>query len=204
MMTETAHVLSADEYLESERASATKHELVHGVMVAMAGGTAKHNAIAGNVIGALKQRLRGRRCMVFPSDQRVHVEATGLFTYPDVTVVCDAPRFHPSGRDTLVNPRLLVEVLSSSTEAYDRGAKFAHYQSIASLEEYVLVTQTAKRVEHYRRLETGQWLLSVSEGEGAVIVLPGLGCEIPLAELYEDTELLDEALAADRFADTAV
>lgn len=121
------------------------------------------------------------------------MEATGLFTYPDVTVVCNAPRFHSKGRDTLVNPRVLVEVLSSSTEAYDRGAKLAHYQSISSLEEYVLVSQTNERVEHYRRLETGQWLLTVSEGGEAVLVLPGLGCEIPLAEIYEGTELLDEA-----------
>lgn len=193
-MTEAARALNADEYLERERRSETKHELVHGVAVAMAGGTPKHNAIAGNVIIALGQRLRGR-CLVFPSDQRVHVEATGLFTYPDVTVVCGAPRFHPNGRDTLINPRVLVEVLSSSTEAYDRGAKFAHYQSIASLEEYVLVTQTSKRVEHYQRLETGQWLLSVSEGDDAVLVLNGLGCEVPLAEIYAGTEVLDEGVS---------
>lgn len=191
-MTQAAHVLDADAYLERERQSETKHELVHGVAVAMAGGTAKHNAIAGNLIIALGVRLRGK-CLVFPSDQRVHVEATGLFTYPDITVVCGTPRFHPNGRDTLLNPRALVEVLSSSTEAYDRGAKFAHYQSIASLEEYVLVTQTSKRVEHYRRLETGQWLLSVSEGDDGVLVLSGLGCEIPVAEIYAGTELLDEA-----------
>jgi Uma2 family endonuclease len=192
VMTEAAHALIADEYLERERQRDAKHELVHGVEIAMAGATPKHNAIAMNLGAALKQRLRGRRCLVFPSDQRVHVEATGLFTYPDLTVVCDTPRFHPNGRDTLVNPRLVVEVLSSSTEAYDRGAKFAHYQSIASLEEYVLVSQTDERVEHYRRLETGQWLLTVSEGADAVLVLPGLGCEIPLAEIYEGTELLDE------------
>jgi Uma2 family endonuclease len=190
-MTEPAHVLDANEYLERERRSETKHELVHGVAVAMAGGTAKHNAIAGNLIIALGVRLRGK-CLVFPSDQRVHVEATGLFTYPDVTVVCGAPKFHPNGRDTLLNPRVLVEVLSSSTEAYDRGAKFAHYQSIASLEEYVLVTQASKRVEHYRRLETGQWLLSVSEGDDGVLVLSGLGCEIPVAEIYTGTEVLDD------------
>jgi Uma2 family endonuclease len=196
-MTEPAQVVTADEYLERERRSETKHELVHGVAVAMAGGTPKHNAIAANVIGALKQRLRGRRCVVFPSDQRVHVAATGLFTYPDVTVVCDTPRFHPNGRDTLINPRLVAEVLSSSTEAYDRGAKFAHYPSIASLEEYVLVSQTSERVEHYRRLETGQWLLTVNEGGDTVLVLPGLGCEIGLAEIYEGLELLDE-VAGDR------
>lgn len=191
-MVEAAHVLSADEYLERERRGETKHELVHGIAIAMAGGTPKHNAIAANVIIALGQRLRGRRCLVFPGDQRVHVEATGLFTYPDVTVVCESPRFHTNGRDTLVNPRVVIEVLSSSTEAYDRGAKFAHYQSISSLEEYVLVSQTQKRVEHFRRLETGQWLLTVSEEDAAVLVLPALGCEIPLAELYENTERLDE------------
>lgn len=197
VMTEAAHVLTDDEYLEHERQRDAKHELVHGVEVAMAGGTPKHNAIAMNLGAALKQRLRGRRCLVFPSDQRVHVEATGLFTYPDLTVVCDTPKFHPNGRDTLVNPRLVVEVLSSSTEAYDRGAKFAHYRSIASLEEYVLVSQTNERVEHYRRLETGQWLLTVSEGGDAMLSLPALGCEIGLAEIYEDIELLDE-VAGDR------
>ena len=105
-MTEAAHVLDANAYLERERQSETKHEFVHGVVVAMAGGTAKHNAIAGNLIIALGVRLRGK-CLVFPSDQRVHVEATGLFTYPDITVVCGTPRFHPNGRDTLQTLREL-------------------------------------------------------------------------------------------------
>jgi Uma2 family endonuclease len=193
-MTE-ANMLTADEYLERERERETKHELVDGVEVARAGGSPKHDAIAGNVIIALGMRLRGR-CLVFPSDQRVHVEATGLFTYPDVTVVCGAPKLHPNGRDTLLNPRVLVEVLSTSTEAYDRGAKFAHYQSIGSLEEYVLVSQAEKRVEHFRRLETGQWLLTVAEGQEATLVLPALGCEVGLAEIYEGIELLDEALGS--------
>jgi Uma2 family endonuclease len=188
-------LFTEDEYLERERRSETKNELNHGAIVAMAGATPKHNAIAMNVGSALKARLKGRRCLVFSSDQRVHVEATGLFTYPDVTVVCDKPQFHPKDKDTLLNPKVLVEVLSSSTEAYDRGAKFAHYQSIRSLEEYVLVTQVGKRVDHFRRLETGQWLLTVSEGDDAVLVLPGLGCEIPLSEIYENTDLLDEGAA---------
>jgi Uma2 family endonuclease len=192
-MTEAAQRLTEDEYLERERRGDAKHELVHGVVVAMAGASPRHNAIAGNLIGALKLRLRGRGCLVLPSDQRVHVEATGLFTYPDVTVVCERPRFHPKDADTLINPKVLVEILSASTEAYDRGAKFAHYQSIGSLEEYVLVTQVGERVEHFRRLESGQWLLTVAEGDAAVLRLPGLGIEIPLAELYEGTELLDDA-----------
>ncbi len=196
MTTAAAQLVTEDEYLEQERQSETKHELVHGVIVAMAGATPRHNVIAMNLGIALGVRLRGRRCLVFPSDQRVHVAATGLFTYPDLTVVCDAPRFHPSDKDTLLNPRVVVEVLSSSTEGYDRGAKFAHYQSIASLEDYVLVTQTEKRVEHFHRLETGQWLLTVSEGDDAVLALAALGCEIPLSEIYENVELLADTTAA--------
>ncbi|MCC6552512.1 MAG: Uma2 family endonuclease [Polyangiaceae bacterium] len=188
-------LFTEDEYLDRERRSETKSELLHGVIVAMAGASPKHNAIVMNLGAALKLRLKGRRCLVFPSDQRVHVEATGLFTYPDVTVVCDKPRLHPKDRDTLLNPKVVVEVLSSSTEAYDLGAKFAHYQSIRSFEEYVLVTQSGKRVEHFRRIETGQWLLTVSEGDDSVLVLPALGCEIPLSEIYENADILDEAAA---------
>lgn len=180
-----------DQYLELERLSETKNELIHGEIIAMAGASPKHNAITANMIFALKARLKGRRCLVLGSDQRVHVEATGLYTYPDVTVVCDKPRFHTKDKDTLINPKVLVEVLSDSTEAYDRGAKFAHYRSIPSFEEYVLVAQAAQRVDHFRRIEPTQWLLTPCEGERAVLVLKGLGCEIPLSEIYEDTDLLE-------------
>lgn len=179
-----------DEYFERERRSEAKHELVNGLFVAMAGASPKHNAVAVNVATALKTRLRGQRCMVFNSDQRVHVEATGLYTYPDVTVACDGLRFHPKYPDTLVNPKILVEVLSSSTEAYDRGAKFAHYRAIPSFVEYVLVSQEEEeKVEHYRRLDTGQWILTEYKGD-ASLELPALGLSIPLAEIYEGLELL--------------
>jgi Uma2 family endonuclease len=126
-------------------------------------------------------------CAVFTSDQRLHVEATGIFTYPDVSVAC-GPRFHPKHRDNLVNPTLIVEVLSKSTEAYDRGAKFAHYQTLPSLTDYVLVSQRERRIEHFRRLDTGQWLLTVHQGDDAVLKLPALGCEIPLADIYSGTD----------------
>ena len=185
--------VTEDEYLESERASLDKHELIHGEIVAMAGGSPKHNAIALNVGTAFKNRLRGRKCLVFSSDQRINVEATGLYTYADASTTCDRPRFHPKYQDNLLNPKVIVEVLSDSTEAYDRGAKFAHYQRIASLAEYLLVSQDERRVDHFRRLENGQWILTVYEGDAAVIAFPALGCEVPLAELYEDTELLDDA-----------
>jgi Uma2 family endonuclease len=183
--------MTAEEYLEREERSLEKHELIHGEMVAMSGGSPKHNAISVNVSHALMNRLAARRCAVLSSDQRIHVEGTGLFTYADVPVTCDRPRFHPKHRDNFINPRVIVEVLSPSTEGYDRGAKFAHYQRISSLAEYVLVSQDEPRVDHYRRLETGQWILTVSEGASAVVVLPALGCEVPLAEIYENLDLYD-------------
>ena len=181
------------EYLERERRSETKHELVNGVVVAMAGASPKHNAIVGNVIGVLRDLLRDRPCIVLASDQRVHVQSTGLYTYPDTTVVCARPHFHPEDKDSLVNPTLIVEVLSPSTEGYDRGAKFAHYRSIPSFSEYVLVSQGERRVEHYRRLETGQWMMTEYVGDDARVVLPVLECELPVSELYAKTELLDDA-----------
>lgn len=181
-----------EEYLRAERRSETKHEWRNGKIMAMAGGSPKHNVIAGNVLAALKAALRGRRCLVLPSDQRVHVVATGLYTYPDVTVTCDRPQFHTVDRDSLTNPRVIVEVLSKATEAYDRGRKFRHYQSIPSFVEYVLVSQTERRVEHFHRLETRQWLLTTVEGDG-VVALPALDCELRLADIYEDLDLLEEA-----------
>jgi Uma2 family endonuclease len=188
--------VSADEYLERERRSETKHELIHGEMVAMAGASPQHDVIAGNVVRALGNLLQGRRCLVFPSDQRVHVEATGLFTYPDVTVACDELRFHPNRSDTLLTPRLLVEVLSDSTEAYDRGAKFAHYRTIPSLLEYVLVSQHERRIEHYRRLDGGQWVLTAYDDAAASVELPALGCALPVAEVYDKLDLLGPAPSA--------
>ena len=122
------------------------------------------------------------------SDQRVHVESTGLYTYPDVTVVCDGMRFHPKHPDTLVNPKLIVEVLSDSTEAYDRGAKFAHYRSIPSLSEYVLVSQNERRIEHYRRVDGGHWLLTEVKGLDGSLALPALGCVLRISDVYEDVE----------------
>jgi Uma2 family endonuclease len=191
-MTEAAGptLFTAEEYIEHERRSETKHELVHGEIVAMAGASPRHNAIAANIVRSLGNRLAGRRCLVFTSDQRVHAEATGLFTYADVTVACDGLRFHPKYPDTWLNPRVIVEVLSSSTEAYDRGAKFAHYRTIPSLEEYVLVSQHEEKIEHFRRLDTGQWVLTAYEGLAASADLPTLGCALPLAEAYDKLDLL--------------
>jgi Uma2 family endonuclease len=141
-----------------------------------------------NLGGRLREVLAAKPSVVLSSDQRVHVPATGLFAYPDLTVVCAPLELYPDDDHTLVNPKVIVEVLSDSTEAHDRGAKFAHYQSIVSLEEYVLVSTREKRVEHYRRQGSGQWLLTVHVGDGARVAFPGLGGDVSLSSVYEKIE----------------
>src|SRR5262249_21649662 len=140
-----------------EHRSETKNELVNGEIYAMSGAKPRHNAIAGNVFFALEGRLRASEspCRVFNSDQRIRSEATSMNTYADAVVAC-GPRFDAKYGEALVNPTVIVEVLSKSTEGYDHGAKFAHYRTIPSFVEYVLVSQRTRQVEHFRRIEPGQ------------------------------------------------
>lgn len=171
------------EYLDLERASEIKHEYFDGEIFAMARGSAPHSLITTNWIGELRNSLKVRRCQVFSSDLQV-VCPTGLRTYPDVSVVCDQPELEDKHQDTLLNPLLIVEVLSKSTEAYDRGRKFDHYRTIPSLQEYVLVAQDRIHVDHYARQETGQWLLTTFTDSDESVKLPALDCAIPLVEIY--------------------
>jgi Uma2 family endonuclease len=173
--------VTEDEYLAAERVSTTKHELVHGHVVAMAGASPRHNAICANLLAVLGARLRSGPCRALTSDQRVHVPSTGLYTYPDVTVVCGQPVTHAKDRHTLLNPTVLVEVLSPDTEAYDRGAKFHHFQSIESFREYVLVGSSERRIEHYRRIEDRRWELTSHVANDAIVELPALGIAMPSA-----------------------
>lgn len=177
--------LTPEEYLALERKADIKSEYVDGEMFAMSGASRWHNLITGNLTGELRTQLKGRPCESYPNDQRVHIPATGLYTYPDVVVVCGEPRFEDEQLDTLLNPRVLIEVLSPTTESYDRGKKFEHYQSIDSLAEYLLVDQTRARVEHYVRQDGNQWLLTVLEGLDATVTLPSIQCELALAEVYD-------------------
>jgi len=171
------------EYLAWERSSPERHELVDGEVVAMAGASYEHNKIVGNLVGELGSALRHRPGDVMPSDLRVHVPATGLYTYPDVTVLCGDPVFEDGARDTLRNPTVIVEVLSASTEGYDRGKKFRHYRSIETFREYVLVAQDSVSVERYTRGDDGVWSLHES-GAGERLVLASIGCEIAVDEIY--------------------
>jgi Uma2 family endonuclease len=189
MQSADLHRYTEDEYVELERRAETKSELVNGVIYTVPGAKPRHNALAANVIAELGGRLRARgsRCRVFTSDQRIRSDATGLNTYPDAVVACD-PRFHTKYTDALVNPKVIVEVLSRTTEDYDHGAKFAHFRTIPSFVEYVLVAQGRRQVEHFRRLESRQWLLTVLEGDDAVLELPALDCAIPLRDIYAGTD----------------
>ncbi|MSP61757.1 MAG: Uma2 family endonuclease [Myxococcales bacterium] len=184
-------LLSEEKYLAQERATELKHEFVNGEVTNMAGASPLHNLIASNITRALGNLLAGR-CVALGSDQRVHVAATGLYTYPDVTVVCGQPEIHAKDSWIITNPSLIVEVLSPSTEAHDRGAKFAHYRNLASLQAYLLVAQSERRVEHFRRIERGEWVLT-EYLDDAVVSLSTLGVQLPLAEIYRDAELFPAA-----------
>ena len=182
--------ISPEEYLAIERRAETKSEYLDGEMFAMTGGSFPHNIIVGNLVGELRQGLKGRSCTVVPSDLRAHIPATGLYTYPDVTVVCGEPRFEEGQEmDTLLNPSLIIEVLSPTTEAYDRGKKFEHYDTIESLAEYVLVSQTTPRVEQFTRQEGGRWLFTATSGLDAKVLFSSIGCELALAEIYHKVPL---------------
>ena len=151
MSSQAKQQYTPEEYLALERQAQYKSEYYAGEIFAMAGASRWHNLIVANVIGELSLQLKGRPCTTYPSDMRVKISPTGLYAYPDVTVVCGDAQVEDTQQDTLLNPTLIVEVLSESTEAYDRGSKFAHYRKLASLLEYVLIAQTKSHVEHYVR-----------------------------------------------------
>ena len=171
-------------YLAFERQSPQRHEFVDGRVRAMSGASRDHNLIALNIAAELRQQLRGRPCETYVGDMRVKVAASGLYTYPDVVVCCDGPRFEDAVLDTLLNPSLIVEVLSPSTEAYDRGAKFDAYRQLASLRDYVIVAQDRLWVACFTRRRQA-WLLVEHRDRQAVLTLPSIGCRLELDGIYE-------------------
>lgn len=178
--------MTVEEYLAFERVSAEKHEYRDGEIVAMTGASYAHNLLVMNAGASLHTRLRGKPYRVLPSDLRVYIPHSRLFTYPDLTVVCGQPRFSDARQDTLLNPQIIIEVLSPSTQGYDHGEKFRHYRSIESLREYVLIEQDSQQIEHFARQSDNLWLLSDVTGSGATLHLPTLDCAIPFAEIYEE------------------
>jgi Uma2 family endonuclease len=181
--------LSVEEYLEMERTSEVRHEYFDGEIFAMVGVTESHVLIVTNLVASLGKQLRGGPFRVYANLMRVQVAETGLYTYPDLVVLCEEPRFlEEERRSTLLNPTLIAEVLSESTEAYERGKKFEHYRTLDSLTEYLLVAQDEPRIEHFTRREDG-WFLTAARGLDGVLALPTIGCELRLAEVYERVEV---------------
>ena len=181
--------ITPEQYLEIERKAEHKSEYFAGEMFAMSGVRAGHDRIAWNIIGNLFPQIEARGCEGHTSDMRVRVSATGLYTYPDLSVVCGKSQFLDDQVDTLLNPTLIVEVLSRSTEAYDRGGKFRHYRSIPSLVQYLLVSSEQISVDLYTRQADGQWLLTATTSPEETVDLSSVGCKLTVAQIYRNVDL---------------
>ena len=181
MAVEPKRQLSVQEYLRVERQVETRNEYLDGEMVAMTGGTLRHGLIIGNLVGELKRLLKGHSCQVVPNDLRVRIPSANVYTYPDVVIVCGEPLLEDAYADTLLNPTLLIEVLSPTTEAYDRGKKLRWYQSLDSLSEHLLVSQSSPLIEQYVRQQDDRWLFPAAEGLAAVLPLPSIQIDLALA-----------------------
>lgn len=188
MSTAPIRKLTVEEYLEFERASELKHEFYRGEVFAMTGAGRNHNRIGINLATIVNSALASGGCEAFVNDMRVKVDATGLYTYPDLVATCDEATFEDNHVDTLLNPQLVIEILSDSTEKYDRGDKFAQYRNIASLREYVLVSQNQPRIEVFTRQCEGSWLMRVVDDMAACVALESVGVTLNLADVYARVE----------------
>jgi len=177
--------LTPEEYLDWERQQDTRHEFVNGDIYAMTGASRQHNLICSNLFSALHSQLRGTLSEVYANNMRVKVNSTGMYTYPDVVVAFDKPTFEDQQMDTLLNPILIIEVLSHSTEGDDRGAKFLHYRNLPSLQDYLLVSQHDIRIEHYTRQADHCWLLTEYQQYDERIALDSIGCAVLVLDVYE-------------------
>ena len=175
--------MTPEEYLAFERASDEKHEYVDGEIFAMSGGTYEHSLLATGIARELGNALGDRPCDVHGSDMKIRIVATNRFFYSDVSVVCGSPVFADDARDSVLNPKVIVEVLSDSTERYDRGEKFAHYRRIDALQDYVLVSQTEPLIEHFSRQADGSWRYRAL-GPGEQLVLASIECTIAVNRIY--------------------
>ena len=181
--------LTEEEYLAIERQAEFRSEFYNGEMFAMAGASRRHNRIVTNLVAALDNQLRERPCNVYSNDMRVKIPATRLYTYPDVVITCGAEKFVDNNQDILLSPLVIIEVLSDSTEAYDRGKKFQHYQKIDALSTYILVTQNAPGVEQYVQQEGGKlWTYSEAHGTETAVNIEAINCDLKLEDIYAKVE----------------
>jgi len=177
------------QYLKMERAAETRSEFFDGEVFAMAGTSKRHAIIAGNAFAALHPQVRRRNCDIFQNEMRLKVAVSGLYTYPDIVIACGG-QYEDVELDTLLNPTVIIEVLSKSTAAYDCGEKFAQYRKLPSLTNYLLITQNKRLIEHYTRQSDGKWLLSEYSELDDVIELPSIGCWLALRDVYDQVIVL--------------
>ena len=190
--------ISPEEYLEMERQAEIKSEYIAGEIFAMAGASRSHNLIVRNISRGLDPQREGQACEVYTNDMRVEVDPTGLYTYPDAVVVCGQPQFKDANEDILLNPTVIMEVLSDSTASYDRGEKFEHYGTLPSLTDYLLIAQDRAAIEQRVRTDRG-WQLAFHYGLDAVVPLPSIGCALPLSDVYDRIEFANPQAARGSF-----
>jgi Uma2 family endonuclease len=177
--------MTPEEYLAFEERSADKYEYYGGIIVALAGGNQAHSIICSNLNAILHNQLRQRPCTVYTSDMKVKAERPRKYMYPDLSIACGQSAFEDPSRRVLLNPIVIIEVLSDSTEKHDRGKKFQYYQSIGSIQEYILVAQDTKHIDHYRRQADNLWLLSSVDVEDERLLLPSIDCVLVIEDVYE-------------------
>jgi Uma2 family endonuclease len=179
---------TVEEYLRHERESPERCEYLDGQIYQMAGESLEHSTINANVTGRLMMRLLGKPCRVLSPNMKIRTSRNGLFSYPDAAVVCGDAQFHDNRRDIVTNPTVIIEVLSPSTESYDRAEKFFCYQQLESLIDYLLIAQDEPRIEHFTRQPNGQWLYALTRGLDASVYIASLECRLKLAEVYDRIE----------------
>ena len=187
--------LTPEEYLHRERTAEYRSEYYRGETFAIAGASANHNLILSNCIQTLGQQLKKKPCRVYPSDLKVRVKATGLYAYPDLSIVCGQPELESKDGEVLLNPIAIVEVLSDSTEAYDRGKKFEHYRTIPSLRHYVLIAQDRYSIDCFSRQEDGTWSLSACQSLDSSVCLGSINCQLEINEVYDKVVFADSSTA---------
>lgn len=194
---------SPEAYLEFERSSETRHEYLDGHVYAMAGESLSHSRICVNIAAEMRRVLKGRNCEALSPNMKVRAETKGLFAYPDLSVVCGEPIFHDDKKDVLLNPKLIVEVLSPSTQRYDQTKKFFKYRTeIPSLSDYILIYQDVAFIEHYEKQDDGHWVHKAFEGLNSILRIPSIDCEILLAEVFDRVEGLREIPADEALIST--
>ncbi len=184
-----------EDYLEMERGAKTRHEFVDGIIYAMAGESLSHSQICINLAREVSIKLKGTNCQALSPNMKVRAESKGMFAYPDLTIVCGEPLFHDQQRDVLINPKIIVEVLSPSTQRYDQTKKFFRYRKeLPSLTDYILIYQNAPFIEHHEKMPDGRWTHNVAEGIENVLRIASIETELSLNEIYDRVEFEEEKL----------